>query len=78
MRPSLSEVGGDGPGEVVGMPTLKMEGSMFLIAEMPDGVVLSFFFSVEVGAVGVSGSARPEEGAGEYGIGRDVGVGGGE
>jgi hypothetical protein len=87
------------------MPTLKMEGSMFLIAEMPDGVVLSFFFSVEVGAawyrsknttvsvkmpprrregrgvrvpVGVSGSARPEEGAGEYGIGRDVGVGGGE
>ena len=47
----MSEVGGDGPGEVVGMPTLKMEGSMFLIAEMPDGVVLSFFFSVEVGAV---------------------------
>jgi hypothetical protein len=27
------------------MPTLKMEGSMFLTAEMPDGVVLSFFFS---------------------------------
>jgi hypothetical protein len=45
MGETLSEVGGDGLGSAVGMPTLKMEGSMFLTAEMPDGVVLSFFFS---------------------------------